>query len=338
MMKTKLLIVAVVLGCGLQLNAQIKVGANVSTVNAASAIEIESTTTGILFPRLTTTQMNAISTPPEGLVIFNTTEGTLYHYYSSAWTSCRDGIKTIADSDNDTKIQVEESSDEDKIRFDVAGSEAMIIDAAGQVGIGTTTPAKILHVDAQSDSIRLENLAGTGDLIGIDNFGNLYKTSGTPVGSVQMYAGSSAPSGWISCDGTAISRTTYAALFAIVGTTYGVGDGSTTFNLPDLQGRIPVGSGAGSGLTSRTLGATGGEETHALSVGEMPAHSHNLEVSTDAGSDPEPDGNYLAATSEDTYNASSTSSAYLNGMTSAGSGTAHNVMQPFLVLGYIIKY
>jgi len=244
MMKTKLFLVAAVLGCGLQLNAQIKIGANVSTVNAASAVEVESTTTGILFPRLTTTQMNAISTPPEGLVIFNTTEGTLYHFVSSAWTSCRDGVTKLTDADNDTKIQVEESSDEDKIRFDVAGSEAMIIDAAGNVGIGTTTPAKVLHVDAQSDSVRLENLAGSGGLLGVDNFGNIYKTTASPVGSVQMFAGSSAPSGWISCDGTAISRTTYAALFAIIGTTYGVGDGSTTFNLPDMQGRIPVGSGA----------------------------------------------------------------------------------------------
>jgi len=70
----------------------------------------------------------------------------------------------------------------------------------------------------------------------------------------------------------------------------------------------------------------------------MPAHSHNLEVNTGAASEEVPDGMYLAATSEVTYTDSPTSSAYLNGMTSTGSGTAHNVMQPFLVLGYIIKY
>lgn len=96
----------------------------------------------------------------------------------------------------------------------------------------------------------------------------------TPAGSLIMYAGNAAPTGWLLCDGSAVSRTTYAALFAVVGTTYGVGNGSTTFNLPDLRGRFPLAAGAGTGLTNRVLGASGGAETVTLTSSEMPAHTH----------------------------------------------------------------
>jgi microcystin-dependent protein len=89
-----------------------------------------------------------------------------------------------------------------------------------------------------------------------------------------MFAGSSAPTGWLVCDGSAISRATYSALFAVIGTTYGAGNGSTTFNIPDLRGRAAIGTGQGSGLTSRTLAQAGGEETHILTTTEMPSHNH----------------------------------------------------------------
>jgi microcystin-dependent protein len=81
--------------------------------------------------------------------------------------------------------------------------------------------------------------------------------------------------GWLLCDGRAVSRTgATAALFAKIGTAHGAGDGSTTFNLPDARGRAPMGAGAGPGLTARALGAKLGEESHVLSVGELPAHDH----------------------------------------------------------------
>lgn len=82
------------------------------------------------------------------------------------------------------------------------------------------------------------------------------------VGQIIMWPTTTAPENFLNCDGTAISRTTYAGLFAVLGTTYGVGDGSTTFNLPDLRGRSPMGSGTGSGLTARTIGAKLGAENH----------------------------------------------------------------------------
>ncbi len=93
-----------------------------------------------------------------------------------------------------------------------------------------------------------------------------------PAGVINIFAGSTAPDGYLICDGSEVSRTEYADLFAVIGTTYGEGDGSTTFNLPDLQSRIPVGISAEPEFDE--LGKTGGAKEHVLTVNEMPAHSH----------------------------------------------------------------
>lgn len=97
------------------------------------------------------------------------------------------------------------------------------------------------------------------------------ETTYAPSGVIHQYAGASAPTGWLLCDGTAVSRTVYSALYAVLGTSYGTGDGSTTFNLPDFRGRVPVGKNSG---TFATLGATGGTETVTLDVTQIPSHTH----------------------------------------------------------------
>lgn len=94
-----------------------------------------------------------------------------------------------------------------------------------------------------------------------------------PAGAVTAFAGASAPSGWLLCNGAAVSRTSYAALFAVCGTTYGAGDGSTTFNLPNLKSRVPVGLDAATPAFD-ALGETGGEAAHTLTAEEIAAHSH----------------------------------------------------------------
>jgi microcystin-dependent protein len=106
-----------------------------------------------------------------------------------------------------------------------------------------------------------------------------------PPGAIMSYAGSTAPTGWLLCDGSAVSRTTYAALFTAISTTYGAGDGSTTFNLPDTRGRTVVGAGQGTGLSNRLVGAVGGEETHQLTIAELASHTHtqNAHTHTDTG-------------------------------------------------------
>lgn len=98
-----------------------------------------------------------------------------------------------------------------------------------------------------------------------------------PVGALLSYAGSAAPVGWLLCDGAAVSRATYAALFAVLGTTYGAGDGSTTFNVPDLRNRVAVGSGS-----TYTRAQTGGAATVTLSSASLPSHSHSFSDSTDS--------------------------------------------------------
>lgn len=90
-------------------------------------------------------------------------------------------------------------------------------------------------------------------------------------GIITTFAGSTPPAGWLPCDGSAVSRTDYATLFAVVGTTYGAGDGSTTFNLPDLSGRVVIGVSG-----THALGSTGGSETVTLTENQLPAHVHEV--------------------------------------------------------------
>lgn len=161
-----------------------------------------------------------------------------------------------------------------------------------------------------------------------------------PPGAASLYFGASAPTGWLFCDGSAISRTTYAALFTALGTTYGAGDGSTTFNLPDMRGRFPLGAGTGAqdgasgtgvisggtALTARSLGAWDGGETHTLVTDEIPSHQHSIVTATDDLSS----GGTLASAYDNSPTGSVTTAL-------AGGGDPHNNMPPFLVMNLIIK-
>lgn len=171
---------------------------------------------------------------------------------------------------------------------------------------------------------------------------NRHREESAPTGVVQMFAGAMAPVGWLLADGSAVSRTTYARLFAILSTTYGVGDGSTTFNLPDMRGRVAVGAGTGPSLTARSRGNTGGEETHALTTAELASHSHTQPTHTHSQKDRvggTVGGNVAYGSNGIIDNATTSTSTGTASPTTntSGSGTAHNVMQPFSVLNYIIK-
>lgn len=145
-----------------------------------------------------------------------------------------------------------------------------------------------------------------------------------PAGSMMLWPTNTAPSGWLLADGTAVSRTTYATLFAVIGITYGAGDGSTTFNVPNLKGRVPVGRDAVQ-TEFDTLGEQGGAKTHTLTVGEMPAHQHSELAPGDSGSLTF-NGSPLSV-----YTAVFSSTGY------AGGNGAHNNLQPYITLNYIIK-
>lgn len=136
------------------------------------------------------------------------------------------------------------------------------------------------------------------------------------VGEVRMWPTATAPSGWLLCQGQAISRTTYNALFDILSTAFGVGNGSTTFNIFDYRGAFPFGVGG-----SFSLADTGGEATHTLTEAELPAHTHSYDAKNDLNS---------TAGSGIIIAAGTTQSG------SAGGGGAHENLPPYLAIHYIV--
>lgn len=181
-----------------------------------------------------------------------------------------------------------------------------------------------------------------------------------PPGMIMQYAAASAPSGWLLCAGQAVSRATYAALFAVAGVTYGAGNGSTTFNVPDFRGRVAAGvdnmngSAAGrlTGTTmtpnGNTLGATGGTQTHLLVTAEIPAHSHgvtdpghthSITQSGNTGSNVFIGGSGGGNSLWSLAAAATATNSNTTGITTTntGGGGAHLNVQPTLLIYFIIK-
>jgi len=158
---------------------------------------------------------------------------------------------------------------------------------------------------------------------------------------IRIFAGNFAPRGWAFCDGQLLPISQNTALFSLIGTTYG-GDGRSTTALPNLQGRAPMHPGRGPGLTSRRLGQRGGVEMVTLSEAQMPNHTHTLRAANI------PFGALQAPTNQRTYNRSSGGNLYQTNTSSnlvamadqalpnAGGSQAHNNMQPYLTMNFII--
>lgn len=145
-----------------------------------------------------------------------------------------------------------------------------------------------------------------------------------PVGAIMPFGSDTIPDNWLLCNGQAVSRTTYQELFNTIGITYGSGDGFTTFNLPDLQGKIPVGLDEND-TDFDTLGNTGGEKEHTLTINEMPKHTHGTGLVTGALSQ-----TTYRMLSDNNYDGTSTTHE-------VGGGQPHNILQPYIVQNYIIK-
>lgn len=148
------------------------------------------------------------------------------------------------------------------------------------------------------------------------------------IGDIKLTACGTAPSGWLICDGTAVSRETYSDLFLAIGTAYGGGDGSTTFNIPNLKGRVPVGFNSAE-TEFNTLGKTGGEKTHKLTVSEMPSHSHSIVKQTNSTT-------RAPCFTLDAYLSDGPISSVTGLINSTGGNGAHNILQPYIALNYII--
>ena len=229
------------------------------------------------------------------------------------------------------------------------------------------TAAKIaddaVGADAVADNsigaaaINISGNGTSGQAVVSDGDGSFsYQSNIVPSGALMPYAGTSAPTGFLLCDGSAVSRSTYATLFSAVSTTYGSGDGSSTFNLPDLRGRVVAGQddmGSASanrltdqtgGLNGDTLGATGGSETHTLTTAQLASHTHTFS-DTDAHTVSFPRA-FISGAANNSVNVDGSGQRHdggtltvsISGTTSStGSGSAHNNVQPTIILNYIIK-
>jgi microcystin-dependent protein len=172
---------------------------------------------------------------------------------------------------------------------------------------------------------------------------NLTGIEGIPTATIVPWSSSSVPSGFLECNGAAVSRSTYSALFAIVGTTYGAGDGASTFNLPDLQDNVAMGKsgtkalastgGANTVAASGTVGGTTANAT--LSTAQLASHSHTGGGGGGQAVSVAPEASALSSNPSTGNTGSGT--GHQHNMSATFTGSATSVVQPYLTIIYIIK-
>ena len=340
-------------------------GTNV--VSGVNELPTGSTVSGDVIATLTGTQTltnKTLTSPKIGTAILDTGGNSLFNLtatgsavnYMTVANAATAGSPSITAAGSDTNVDLLLAAKGSGV---VKAGGVEIVTLTGTQSLSNKTIASPANVSATTGNAAI--IAATGPDANIDI--NLTpKGSGSvlfggtapifiPTGAVVPFAGASAPTGWILTFGQAVSRTTYAALFAVIGTTYGSGDGSTTFNLPDLRGRVVAGeddmggtsanrlTGLSGGVNGDVLGGTGGLETHTLTVAQIPLHGHPAYIST-SGTDPNSTGGFaLNSESVSTYSAytgslSATPGQQIGG---TGGGDSHNNVQPTIILNYIIK-
>ena len=158
------------------------------------------------------------------------------------------------------------------------------------------------------------------------------------IGEIFMAGFNFPPQGWAACDGSILPISQYDALFALIGTTYG-GDGQTTFALPNLQSRMPIHSGQGLGLPNFTLGQTGGVENVTLNLGNVPSHTHTVQVSNNAGTSSTPASNLTLGSGAEAELYTPEAADASSGMTvsgGVGGNAPHDNIMPFLAVNFFI--
>lgn len=201
-----------------------------------------------------------------------------------------------------------------------------------------TTPARETSpaIPRRSFLGRLLFFAGSATLLGWPRRSQA-QADESYLGEIMLWGGTFAPRGWAFCNGQLLPINQNTALFSILGTTYG-GDGFTNFALPDLRGRVPIHFGQGPGLSSRTLGSKGGEESHTLLLTELPSHTHVARGSSATGTSAVPTGMFPARSAAHVpqYGSTVDTSLAPAAIASAGGSQPHFNLQPYLTLNYVI--
>nr|WP_295932431.1 tail fiber protein [uncultured Dyadobacter sp.] len=157
------------------------------------------------------------------------------------------------------------------------------------------------------------------------------------VGEVRMFAGSFAPAGWAFCSGQTLPISENEVLFQLIGTTYG-GDGEETFNLPDLQGRLPLHMGTGRSGTTYQIGERAGTESETLTTQQIPAHTHGFRATADLANSTSPNNTVIGVSSATSaFIADSASEPMKSALSPAGGSQPHENMQPYLCISFIIS-
>ena len=178
------------------------------------------------------------------------------------------------------------------------------------------------------------------------NGSDLTGIEGIPTATIVPWSNASVPTGFLECNGAAVSRSTYSALFAIVGTTYGAGDGSSTFNTPDLQDNVPVGksnnkalaSTGGANTVTSTGNVAGSTANATLSTPQLASHSHPFNVRTPAGdNNSSAQRGYNGPSNTAGTNNAGSGGGHAHNMSANFAGDATSVLQPYLTIIYIIK-
>jgi microcystin-dependent protein len=330
----------------------------------------------------------APSSPAEGDIWFNSSNTITYVYYDGFWIEANpseigpagpageSGLVAQASAPTSTDV-LWLDTDEDGVGIPLGGTTGQVL---AKVDSGAFNTEWVdIYTPAQTDSAiatAVSNLVDSAPTVldtlnelsaALNDDPNFSTTVATalaalvPSGTINQTARSTAPTGYLLCDGSAISRTTYSSLFDAIGIAYGTGDGSTTFNIPNLKGRVPVGRDSAQ-TEFDTLGEVGGAKTHTLTTTEMPSHTHTQNshnhgqdahghtwqgVNDSAGISGSP-GNYPFRIYQDIAPNWGGSSYTIGGTTATnqattatnqntGGGGAHNNLQPYVVLNYMIK-
>jgi microcystin-dependent protein len=320
-------------------------------------------TFGPVVSNLTVTQ--ASLAPAVGDIVFDTTSSFIYALTASDYTLVSSFTKygaaalpdevTITDDNGSLAVKtgsldatylqsvaigrgLERVSGDQTVRIADPGPELTFSGNTLYISPAGVTNEKLAVMQASTVKARL-GTAGLPQDVPFTDFAaaikpaltNALQIAGIPVGTILDFASDTAPDGYLTCDGSAVSRSTYSALFTIIGTKWGVGNGTTTFNLPDLRRRVTVGSGGtGTAVLGNLITNIGGAETHTLTVDQIPSHTH---VVPRNNSTPGSIDSYGA-----TESGGNTPNTRPYNTLATGGGLPHSIMQPTVVVNKIIKY